>query len=271
MYFKYLRSLGYKGTLQDMIAKSKKGLNPSGLKNPSSSGGGVAPVITSSANQSVAENTPVSITLTADQVVTWSIVGGPDAALFDISGQAITGGSFDFEAPADAGANNVYNFTIRATNSRGQYADQAFSLTVTDVAEIGNVVNPANWSGGGYGGMSISGGFLIWSASASYDGFGNTPFTVALVPGKYYELTYTVSNYSLGSVRPDLLGGTTRTGVQRNANGAYTERLLANSGNNRLYFLSTGSIVDGSGNNTYRIATNCTLTGPYNTATVGGA
>jgi hypothetical protein len=36
MYFKYLRGLGYTGTLQQMIAKSGLGMNPSGLKNPSS-------------------------------------------------------------------------------------------------------------------------------------------------------------------------------------------------------------------------------------------
>jgi len=35
MYFRYLRSQGYTGTLQDMIGKSERGLNPSGLKNPS--------------------------------------------------------------------------------------------------------------------------------------------------------------------------------------------------------------------------------------------
>lgn len=39
MYYRYLRGLGYTGTLQQMIAKSKKGLNPSGLKNPSNAGG----------------------------------------------------------------------------------------------------------------------------------------------------------------------------------------------------------------------------------------
>lgn len=39
MYFRYLRDLGYEGTLQDMIAASGIGLNPSGLSNPASQGG----------------------------------------------------------------------------------------------------------------------------------------------------------------------------------------------------------------------------------------
>ena len=38
MYYRYLRGLGFTGTLQDMIAKSKRGLNPSGGGNPASQG-----------------------------------------------------------------------------------------------------------------------------------------------------------------------------------------------------------------------------------------
>lgn len=40
MYFRYLGDPGYTGTLQDRIAKSGLGLNPSGLKNPANEGGG---------------------------------------------------------------------------------------------------------------------------------------------------------------------------------------------------------------------------------------
>lgn len=255
--YQYLGTLGYDGIFAKRWAEW---YNEIIVKNSVP-----APTITSSANQSVPENTPVSIVLTANQPVTWSIVGGPDAALFDISNQNITGGSFDFEAPVDVGANNVYNFTIRATNTFGKFTNQAFTLTVTDVAEIVNVINPANWTGGGYGGMSISGGQLIWSGTVPYDGFGNTG--LALVAGKYYQLEYTISSYTTGSVRPDLLGGVTRSGVVRSANGSYKERLLVNTSNNQLYFLSVGD----PGPNTYRVNTNCILRGPYNTNVVDGS
>lgn len=43
MYFRYLRGLGYTGTLQDMIAASELGLNPSGLKNPANNASGPWP------------------------------------------------------------------------------------------------------------------------------------------------------------------------------------------------------------------------------------
>jgi hypothetical protein len=74
------------------------------------------PVITSSATASVAENTTAVMTVTATdadlpaQTLTYSIVGGADAAKFTINSS--TGAlSFatapDYEAPTDAGGNNI--------------------------------------------------------------------------------------------------------------------------------------------------------------------
>ncbi|MBN9697137.1 MAG: DUF4347 domain-containing protein, partial [Zoogloea sp.] len=76
------------------------------------------PVITSSATASVAENSTAVLTVTATdadlpaQTLSYSIIGGADAAKFQID--ANTGAlSFitapDFEAPTDAGGDNVYN------------------------------------------------------------------------------------------------------------------------------------------------------------------
>ena len=41
----------------------------------------------------------------------------------------------NFEVPTDSGANNVYNLTIRATDTAGNTTDQAIAITVTDVIE----------------------------------------------------------------------------------------------------------------------------------------
>src|SRR5262249_54028313 len=41
----------------------------------------------------------------------------------------------DFEAPADAGANNVYDVTIRVADGRGGTDSQAIAVTVTNVNE----------------------------------------------------------------------------------------------------------------------------------------
>ena len=41
----------------------------------------------------------------------------------------------DFEAPADAGADNVYNVTLVVTDADANTASAAFTVTVTDVIE----------------------------------------------------------------------------------------------------------------------------------------
>ena len=70
--------------------------------------------------------------------LSYSISGGADAGLFNIN--AATGAvtfkaSPNFEAPADTGANNVYDVTVRASDG-ALYADKAVAITVTDVNEV---------------------------------------------------------------------------------------------------------------------------------------
>ncbi len=97
-----------------------------------------APTITSSASVSVNENATLSHSLTADETVNWSIVGGTDQAQFEISGSTLrwsSNGTRDYEAPADANTDNAYLVTVRAIDLSGNHADQAVTVTVTDVAE----------------------------------------------------------------------------------------------------------------------------------------
>ncbi len=105
-----------------------------------------APVISSngggaSAAVSVAENGTAVTTVTASDAdagatLSYSIVGGADAARFAIN--AATGAlSFvsapDFESPADAGGNNVYDVTVQVSD--GSNTDtQAIAVTVTNVS-----------------------------------------------------------------------------------------------------------------------------------------
>ncbi len=105
-----------------------------------------APVITSNgggptASVSVAENTTGVTTVTSTDpegdVRSYSIVGGADAALFTID--SVTGvltfiGAPNFEAPTDAGGNNIYDVIIRATSTGGT-DDQAVAVTITNVNE----------------------------------------------------------------------------------------------------------------------------------------
>jgi hypothetical protein len=104
-----------------------------------------APVITSggggaTASYSIAENGVfVAFASASDPentTVSWSIVGGADAAKFTINyGGAINlVPAANFESPTDAGGNNVYDVIIQASD--GVFTDtQAIAVTVTNVNE----------------------------------------------------------------------------------------------------------------------------------------
>jgi hypothetical protein len=97
-----------------------------------------APTITSSATFSAAENQTAIGTATANEAVTWSALSGVDSAtvnLVSATGVLSFKNAPNFEVPTDSGSNNVYNLTIRATDTAGNTSDQAIAITVTDVVE----------------------------------------------------------------------------------------------------------------------------------------
>ncbi len=94
----------------------------------------------------------------------------------------------------------------------------------------------ANWTKGA--GWAIAAGKA--TATASNAGLDQTE---GLVAGKLYRLTYTVSGFAAGTVKPQFTGGTTVSGTARAANGTYTELIRASSGNNNLRFLATGATL----------------------------
>jgi hypothetical protein len=94
-----------------------------------------APTITSSATKSVVENATLSHSLTANESVTWSIVGGVDQGDFKISGstlQWINNGTKDYENSTDSDGNNTYVVIVRATDSSGNWTNQTITVTVTN-------------------------------------------------------------------------------------------------------------------------------------------
>jgi VCBS repeat-containing protein len=112
-----------------------------------------APTITSdgggaTASASVAENTTAVTTVTATDpdagaTITFSIVGGADSALFTIdpnTGALAFVAAPDFETPGDAGADNVYDVVVRASDG-SLFDDQAIAVTVTDVNEAPTITS----------------------------------------------------------------------------------------------------------------------------------
>ena len=101
-------------------------------------GGNSAPTFTSPSTVTVAENTAAAFFTAAatdadGDALTFSIAGGADAALFQLAAGAL---SFrtppDFEVPADANADNIYDVQLAVSDGRGGQAMLALRVTVTD-------------------------------------------------------------------------------------------------------------------------------------------
>jgi Ca2+-binding RTX toxin-like protein len=140
------------GTLTDTQALAVTVTNVNEAPVITSNGGGATAAIT------VAENGTAVTTVTATDpdagaTRTFSITGGADAALFTIN--ASTGvltfvGAPNFEAPGDAGGNNVYDVVVQVSD--GTLTDsQALAVTVTNVNEA-----PVITSNGGGATAAIS-------------------------------------------------------------------------------------------------------------------
>lgn len=100
------------------------------------------PVFTSPSAFSVAENQTAAAQLAAtdpdgDDLV-YSITGGADAGLFDIdaaTGAVTFKNAPNFEVPADAGGNNVYDVDVAVDDGNGLVGEASLAITVTDVVE----------------------------------------------------------------------------------------------------------------------------------------
>jgi hypothetical protein len=115
----------------------------------SESGDTTPPTITSSNTASVAENAFLSHALTANETVTWTKTGGADQAQFEISGSTLRwvgNGTQDFEAPADANADNAYVVQVTATDTALNATNQTITVTVTNVVVEGSAALAFNFA-----------------------------------------------------------------------------------------------------------------------------
>jgi len=130
-----------------------------------------APVFTSyggaaSASVSLPENSILAGTFAAVDpeglaMLTYTIVGGADAALFTVNpwnGALVFKANPDYEAPRDSGLNNVYDVVVRATDQTNTVT-QALAVTVTNAASEASVTgtNSSNTLNGTASGDAIMG------------------------------------------------------------------------------------------------------------------
>lgn len=180
-----------------------------------------SPVLTSSAAFSVVENNKAVGTVTAtdadlpSQTLTFSITGGADASQFDISSAGVLTfkSAPSFANPTDAGANNVYNLIVTASDGNGGTTSQSISVTVTE-ANRGPVISLSSNAGSylltkkhlpsavdatatltpGTTSPSLAGAKLIISLGASR----NSNDVLGLLPGTTNGLTLKGKNLVVG-------------------------------------------------------------------------
>ncbi|MEA3008688.1 MAG: hypothetical protein QOJ91_380 [Sphingomonadales bacterium] len=142
-----------------------------------SNGGGAT------ATATIAENTVAVLRVSASDPeggsVTYAIAGGADAARFTID--AATGSlaflsAPDFEAPSDAGTNNVYDVIVSASD--GTFVDtQALAISVTNVNEA--VVITSNGGGAAASATVAENGTAVLKVSASDPDGGPVTYAIA--------------------------------------------------------------------------------------------
>ena len=198
-----------------------------GIAPDGNSGGGggnpnTDPVLSLAAEVTVDENEVDVATATATDAdgdgLTFSIIsGGADAALFSIDGNSGVlqfQNPPDYEAPADAGGNNVYNVTVSVSDGQGGSDSQAVAVTVSDVEEEGG--------GAGTGGPDYS---------------GYTPLIAA--------------GYTQGTSGQDVFDFNETRGDVANGGGggldAYRFNAFSNDRTHRVRDLETGELIDVSG------------------------
>ncbi len=207
-----------------------------------------APVITSGAAVNAAENQTSVTTVTSSDVdggaPVYSINGGADAALFSINpttGVLSFNSAPNFEAPADAGANNVYNVTVQVADGNGGTATQAIAVTVTNVNEA-----PVNTVPGAQ--ATSQGATLVFSSAN-----GNA-ITIADADAGAASLQVTLTATS-GTLT---LGGTAGLAFTGGANGSATMTFTGSvaSINTALNGLAFAPTAGYTGSATLQIVTN---------------
>lgn len=125
-------------------------------------------VLTVAENQAWAQPLAATSNITNPATLQWSLEG-EDAALFDIdagTGAISLKASQDFENPADTDHNNVYNVTVRVTDSASAVdATRDLNLTVTDIAE------------------NMQGNWIVTTNNAAADGAATNVLTFTLTDG----------------------------------------------------------------------------------------
>ena len=198
-----------------------------------------APTITSGAAASFAENgtgtvyTAAATDPDAGTTLTYSI-SGSDAALFNID--SVTGAvtfksSPNYEAPADAGGNNVYDINVTASDGTNS-ATKAVAISVTNVNEAPTVTSAG-------------------TASFAENGSGTVYTAAATDPDAGAALTYSISGADAALFNIDSVTGAVTFKSSPNYEAP------TDAGGNNVYDVNV-TASDGTNNTTKAVAISVT-------------
>jgi hypothetical protein len=165
---------------------SHSGVDSANLSNIVAWGTASAPVITTSATNSVSEGLPLSVALTATTsvgVLAWTLSGGVDVLQEQISGSTLQwagNGVKDFANPTDSGFNNVYDTQITCTDYCGNTAVLNESVTVTIADTTPNAFTFTDIS-------NVAASTLFTSNTITISGLGASINAPATVTGGSYS------------------------------------------------------------------------------------
>jgi hypothetical protein len=204
------------------------------------------PTITSTNTGSVNEGAAFTKTLTANRSVTWSIVGGADAAHFSISGNVLSMTAKDFENPLDADGNNTYIVTVRATDAGG-FVDQTITVTVLDVVEV---YPPYLYDFSGYVGQPLS-AHPNWDKQtwATDELVVQSNGTLKLPGSGWRESQYD----QIGATPDEAWIGATIGMVAREGNSDYVDLVIFNQQINNVWIGYSLAILSNSSGTRYRV------------------
>lgn len=166
----------------------------------------IAPTLSSSQTISTPENGVALGTLTTSSGIYFSLIPNQDYAKFSINNSGVLAfiTAPNFEAPTDTGGNNVYDFTIRIMEANGNFADFAFTVTVTNLVEGSSITAPS------LSGAAYKGSLLTISVTPSGDGTSIPGKITYLIAGKRIagciNKAYSGSGSATCSWKPSLQG-----------------------------------------------------------------
>lgn len=154
----------------------------------------------------------------------------------DLTSWSTTATLQDSDLAGATGAVAAWPFDETSTTQSYARVINPTLATGRDVVINGGFDADTNWTKGT--GVTISGGLLHYSGITNGV---NTSQTAPVSIGKVYEITYTVSNYSAGSVQVRF---SSSLGTIRTANGTYTEKILATSASLLVIAIGASSTFD---------------------------